>query len=353
MITGPDAVLDALLGQNRVLLTGPVRPDGDSLGACLALSHVLRDAGVQVCTIGDPGVRFRHLPGTERLVRDAAITGEWPVVVVLDGDRHRLMRGARTAWAAARMRGVIDHHRTTYTDGYDLYWVEPAATSTCAMLHASLVRRGWTIAGDLATLLHAGTLFDTGGLRFSNTTADTLRRCADRVEAGVDHTALMATILGRRRWRAVKALGHVLVDARSLHAGRLILARAPLALRRDLELHDDDLEGVVDLLADTAGVEIAALLYERTDGHIKASLRARGNADVCALAKRLTPDRRWAHQGGWSCVSGQPRRSGAHSRPGRVVGAPSRLTRLPPVTQLPVASRLCLGPRGLPSSLPW
>src|SRR5688500_9107906 len=95
-----DAMLDALTRSAPVLLTGPSSPDGDSIGACLALARVLADRGVPATVAGIPPHRYRWMPGADTMVPETRL-GDYAAVVVLDGDRFRLHPevGARFARA--------------------------------------------------------------------------------------------------------------------------------------------------------------------------------------------------------------------------------------------------------------
>src|SRR5262245_47338942 len=92
MIEAVDRLISLIRGSGRVLLTGPEGPDGDSLGACLALQRILAVAApqVEVTVVGDPGNRYAFLPGAGGMTADAQAP-EADGVVILDGDRRRLL----------------------------------------------------------------------------------------------------------------------------------------------------------------------------------------------------------------------------------------------------------------------
>jgi nanoRNase/pAp phosphatase (c-di-AMP/oligoRNAs hydrolase) len=77
------ALYTALAGAKRVLLTGPVGPDGDSLGACLALQRVLARDGVASDVAGLPGYRFDFMPGADTILDDNDVRPVYDAVVVL------------------------------------------------------------------------------------------------------------------------------------------------------------------------------------------------------------------------------------------------------------------------------
>jgi phosphoesterase RecJ-like protein len=270
----------------RVLLTGPTGPDGDSLGACLALQRALRRLGVDADVAGTAPYRYAWLPGANSMVPDEQVGPSYGAVVILDGDRHRLPRPVEEAFAAAPVRAIVDHHQSTRPDGYTHAWIDPAAESTCGMLLGAFAPDEWDVPldADLATLLYAGLVFDTGGFRYSNTTPQTHRAAARLLAAGVDHVAVCARMFAERRAEGVLATGEILSSARWLHGGALCVSRVTSELQRRLELVEGDLEGVVDALVHAIGTHVAALLIERADGSVRVSLRSRGNVDVAAVA---------------------------------------------------------------------
>lgn len=280
-------LLDALRDARRVLLTGPVGPDGDSIGACLALQRVLEAREIEVLVVGSPGPRYAWMPGAERMVADAP--DGWPAVVVLDGDRHRLTPTVARAFAAAGIRGLVDHHASTRADGYTHAWLAPQIESACGMLLRAFRAWGLPIDRVLAEQLYVGMVFDTGGFRHPNTTPETLRLAADLLATGIDHAGIAARVLAERSPAALRAMGTVLVEARFALAGRLVVGVASIDLQRSLHLVEGDLEGVVDALLHTVGTDVAALLVERADGTVKYSLRSRGAVDVAHVAAALAP----------------------------------------------------------------
>jgi len=283
------ALFDALLAANRVLLTGPVEPDGDSLGACLALQRVLRRHGIQTDVCGMPAERYAWMPDIGGVIEDDRVFPQYDIVVVLDGDRHRLVPSVAAAFAASPVKAIIDHHASTRSDGYAHAWIEPTATSTTEMLYGFLVERGEAIDPALATLLYTGAIFDTGGFRYSNTTPATHRMAAELMTQGIDFSGICTRILMERSQAGLRCAGHVFTQTRFYADGEIAIGRVSLADRERFGLVPGDLEGVVDSLVHTQGVEVAVLLIQRSPEVVKASLRSRGRVDVGQIAQGLAP----------------------------------------------------------------
>ncbi len=283
-----ESLLERVREGGPVLLTGPEGPDGDSIGACLALQRLLavRAPGVRVDVAGVPGHRYAWLPGADAMIPDSAV-GAYAGVVVLDGDKKRLYPGVARSFEGAAWRGIVDHHRSTELDGYEVALFDPAAESTCGMVHA--LSKAWAVPLDaaLATLLYVGIIFDTGGFRYSNTQASTHRVAAELLDTGIDHARIMLKVLVERRPAAVRLLARLLQDATFLVNGRLALTTCTRAMLAELDADDGDLEGVVDVLQHIEGVDLAVVVVERDAARVKLSLRSSGRVDVAALARSL------------------------------------------------------------------
>lgn len=279
-----------LEGAQRVLLTGPVDPDGDSIGACLALSQMVqqRFPTVQVQVAGDPGFRYARLPGADGMIPDAQVGLDHDLVVVMDGDKDRLHPQVEAAFKAAGARVIVDHHRTTGTDGYDLAILEPQAESTCGMVLRILDAWGLSLDAAIAANLYTGLIFDTGGFRYTNTSAQTLRDAARMLETGIDHAQLSINTLMERRAQGMRLNARVLDTAEFSLGGELLCGVVTLALLSELGATRADVEGIVDAMVYVAGVQVAVLFIERGPGAIKLSFRSRGRVDVAAVARSLT-----------------------------------------------------------------
>lgn len=286
-----DSLGRALRAAQRVLLTGPIDPDGDSIGACLALARGLRRRypSLTVHVAGDPGYRYAWLAGAEGMLPDDAVTPDYDLVVVMDGDRHRLEPPVAGAFAAARVTVIIDHHGSTGADGYDLHLLDPTAASTCQMVYPLLRLWGVPIDKELAELLYTGIIFDTGGFRHSNASPATHRLAARLLELGIDHASICIRVLSERSPSGLSLLGDVLQRAELRAGGGVAVGAVRRATFDALGAAPEDLEGIVDALLHQRGVEVACLFIERAPGRVKLSLRSRKTVDVAAIAGQLGP----------------------------------------------------------------
>lgn len=277
-------------GARRVLLTGPEGPDGDSIGACLALARCLRRLGVErVDVAGVPSYRYRWMKGAEDMLPDEEIGGDYDLAVVLDGDAQRLTPPVEAAWARAGSRAIVDHHGTTSPEGYDVALIDRDSASTCEMILRIMDAWGLALDPVQARLLYVGILFDTGGFRHSNTTVETLSVASRLLSQGINHSAITTRVLLERRPNAMRLQGRILETASFFGGGAVLVGTLPLSLAEELELVSGDLEGIVDSLIYVRGVEIAVLVVERGPRQVKLSLRSRGMVDVARLARELHP----------------------------------------------------------------
>ena len=125
----PDPVVERLRGARRVLAVGHENPDADTLGASLAIVHIVEALGgtADPVTSDPPPPLYDFLTGVERVQSDPDPTADYDLVVISDcGSLERVGTvGVRHADLFARVpRIVIDHHASNQVEG-DADWVDP------------------------------------------------------------------------------------------------------------------------------------------------------------------------------------------------------------------------------------
>jgi phosphoesterase RecJ-like protein len=283
----------ALANGGRVCLTTHVNPDGDGLGSEVGLVHLLRARGV-TATIANPTPtpeRFdfllRDLPGVDRSAEAVKELRRADTIVVLDiSDLGRLGMLAKSV----RERGVpvacIDHHVSPGTLPDGPRYVDPGAAATGELIVELALANGWPLSPEAARALYVAILTDTGGFRFSNTRARTLRTAAELLDQGIDPEAIYLDVYagapeGRVRLLA-EVLGTLVVEA---DVGLAWVTVPPGSLERH-GVGSDDLDGVVEHARSIKDVRLALLFREISQGRIKVSLRAVGEVDVARFARR-------------------------------------------------------------------
>jgi len=292
---------DRVQHKKRILLSGPVRPDEDSVGACLALARGIRFiSSAHVDVAGDLLHEFSWLPETDTAVPDAEVTSDYDMVIVLDGDKTRLVRNVDNAFAAAQTKGIVDHHISTDINGYDIVLLDPTAASTCDLVYEILLSWNCPLDADTACLLYAGLVYDTGGFRYLNTTPTTHIFASELLKTGFDHAYVNVKVLSERTRSGLRVMSHLLTHTEFLADGKVALGSLSLDDFERLGGQKGDTVGIIDALLFTQGVIVACIINEKSRGidgsqpAVSISLRSRSNTDpeidVSQLAQKMNPN---------------------------------------------------------------
>jgi phosphoesterase RecJ-like protein len=118
-----------------------------------------------------------------------------------------------------------------------------------------------------------GTMSDTGGMRFPNTTADTFRLADWLMQQGADHDDVTRALFFCDTLGYVRLTGHVINNLKMAFDGRL----AYFILERDtldsFGVPNADSEDLIDTIRGIRGVDVACRMQE-VDGAIRFSLRS-------------------------------------------------------------------------------
>jgi phosphoesterase RecJ-like protein len=286
-IAATEEVVAELRKRPAFVMVSHVKPDGDTLGAGLALGLALKKLGKRVHYFQqDPVPRnLRFLPDTQYVSRE--IPADLPPDTLwVFGDMSNTARAGEFLPKIDRANILdIDHHLgNDYFGALNYVLTHECSTGTCVM---HLLRGlGVKLDKDIATCLLTTIMTDTGGFMHSNTTPDVLRVSAELMELGANKEQITEEIFANKRLAALKLLGRALTEGKVGHDGRYIWSYVDEAMLAECNADGEDTEEIVNHLRSVEGVEVAAL-FKAYDGDIRVSLRSNGRVNVQAAAARL------------------------------------------------------------------
>ncbi|GAC1659528.1 MAG: bifunctional oligoribonuclease/PAP phosphatase NrnA [Vulcanimicrobiaceae bacterium] len=282
-----DEVVAELKRREAFVMVSHVKPDGDTLGAGLALGIALKRMGKRVHYFQqDPVPRnLRFLPDSDEVSR--IIPADLPKDALwVFGDMSDTGRAGEFLPPLDRENILdIDHHLGNTRFGAFNYVLETeCSTGTCVvrLLRAMNVK----IDRDIATCILTTIMTDTGGFMHSNTTPEVLNLSAEMMLAGADKEQITEEIFANKRYAAIKLLGRALEEAKLEHDGRYCWSYVDEAMLAQCRADGEDTEEIIGHLRSVEGVEAAAL-FKNYDGDIRVSLRSSGRVNVQAAAARL------------------------------------------------------------------
>ncbi len=278
----PETVLSAFRNEEGFLLAAHISPDGDAVGSCLALGAALQSMGKKAIVYSRDAVpqQYRFMPGNERIISDLE---DVPVsdltLVLLDcnaperaGLEHVAFRGSI----------IIDHHETEKDFG-DVRWVNPGAAATGLMVYFLLKDLGATIAEEIAFNLYTAIAVDTGTFRYSNTSGEVLRVCAELVDHGVNPGLVSETLY--ESWERKRfALLVETLNTLEIKDG-VAVAHVTNDMFKKTDTVPEDTETFSDFPRRIDEVKISALFRELKGGEWKASLRSKRDVNVARIAE--------------------------------------------------------------------
>ena len=282
-----EEVVAELRRRSSFMFVSHVKPDGDTLGAGLALGLALKGIGKRVGYFQQDAVprNLRYLADSDLCSRE--IPKDLPADTLwVFGDMSDTSRAGEYLPAIDRVNVLnIDHHLGNSRFGALNYVLETeASTGTCVMhlLRALEV----PITPDIATALLTTIMTDTGAFMHTNTTASVLKLSAELMEHGADKPLITEEIFANKRFAAITILGLALSKAKVENDGRYCYTYVDQAMLDACGADGEDTEEIVQHLRSVEGVEAAAL-FKDYDGAVRVSLRSSGKINVMQAAASL------------------------------------------------------------------
>ena len=278
--------IDQLIGNAKTIgIAGHVRPDGDAIGSSLGMYLYLKknypETRVDVF-LEKVLPELTFISGSDKVKTDFATDVEsYDLFIVVDCSKDRT-GDAEKFFGAAKRTINIDHHISNPGTGDDIYIV-PDASSACELVYDTLDPS--KIDVEIAKALYTGMVTDTGVFKYNNTSPKTMRVVAELISYGFDFGALIDHVFYEKTYVQNQILGRALLESILLMDGRCIVSVVSKQTMEFYGVESNDLDGIVNQLLLTIGVDCAIFMYELAPLEYKVSLRSNGAVNVSEVAQ--------------------------------------------------------------------
>ncbi len=287
-----------LADPKKIVLVSHKNPDGDTLGAAVAMYHYLKAKGHEVAAVVPnpfpafyrwmPGIEQMHVfEGNVRFVR--SLIEQADVIFGLDfNSMDRTGNLAPELQKAGAVKIMIDHHLSP-SDEFDFVFSETNTSSTGELVYEFIndLNDIESLSLNEALALYTCIMTDTGSFSFSCNRPRTYEIIADLVRRGVDAAKVHKLVYDTFSENRLRLLGFALSSRMevwsSLHTAVIHLNKADLS-RFNFQVGDT--EGVVNYPLSMASINLAILMTEK-DELIRLSFRSKGSFDVNQLARKF------------------------------------------------------------------
>ncbi|RMD87733.1 MAG: bifunctional oligoribonuclease/PAP phosphatase NrnA [Candidatus Dadabacteria bacterium] len=262
-----------LKNQQKVAILCHYNPDGDAVGASLALRLALKALGVDVALFNQSKIpkRFYFLSGAEEFQQSLS-SDSFDCCIVCDCGELERIGESFVEFANGLDIVNIDHHHSNEQFG-SFNLVDPTASSTSIIAYNLIDALGVEITPDIATCLLVGLTTDTGSFRFPNTDPTTFRAAADLMEKGADLSEICRNVYESKSLASVKLWAEALGNVQFQFDGKVaeLVVSKEMLDRYGASL--DDVEGLVEEGRNIENVDIS-VLYKQDEGLWRVSLRS-------------------------------------------------------------------------------
>lgn len=276
-------LLQECSGAVSVGIGGHIRPDGDCVGSCMALSmylkKVLPEAEI-VVYLEESAKAYHHISGVEDIDCSFTAKAHYDVFFCLDTTPERL-GDAQPLYAGASKKINIDHHVTNPGCG-DINYIRPEIGSCAELIYNMIPKEA--LDDDIAKAIYIGMIHDTGVFQFSNTVPSTLLAAATLIQYDIDFANLIQESFYEKSYKQTKIMADVVQRSRMYLDGRCLAGIMTMEDMTRHQAHVHDLSGIINRLKSVRGVDCAVFMYEIEKDLYKVSLRTSDKLDATKIA---------------------------------------------------------------------
>lgn len=280
-------ISELFLSSENIIIICHINPDGDSIGAQLALYQYFKSTGKNVTLLAPNNLQefLKWMDGSDEInifIKDRKngriLINKADLIIMVDFNQPGRLGEAEEFVVASHAKKIIIDHHLDPVDFADIIISDPTKCSTSELVHEIItsINGGTFMNKSYAEALYVGIISDTGNFEHGTYSSRTFRIVADLLDAGIVKENIINLIYNnfssdRLRLQGF-ALNQRMVVLPEFKSAYIYLSKKDL---KDYNHVKGDTEGFVNMPLSIKGIYFAALLIEK-DNFIKLSFRSKG-----------------------------------------------------------------------------
>lgn len=292
-------IKNLLSEKKEIVIIVHYNPDGDAIGASLALMMYLQQNGHNVQIVApNPYPDFLEWLHNSKSILLATSKQELCMEKIKSADiifctdfNHPSRAGTlQKALETSKAEKILIDHHINPDNFFKIMYSEPEFTSsTCELIYNFIVKfmdGKKFINKHIAECLYVGIITDTGSLSYSCNNESTYHILGDLIQYGIDGETIHRKVYDTYSESRIRLLGHCLVERLCVFdefaTSYIYLTKEDLT---NYNYKQGDTEGIVNYGLSMNTVRFTALFSERDD-RIRISFRSKGDFDVNDFAAK-------------------------------------------------------------------
>lgn len=274
---------------SSVLLFAHSSPDGDTVGANLALREYIKNLGKQVdIACYDPFPEYLRPLSEEHFINPANLDlSKYNLLIACDSVERGFQKIVPQI-GDNQVVALLDHH-PDITMQKDINIIEAGYSSVCEIVYDFFVFNKIDIARPMANFLMLGILGDTGSFQHSNTTPKVMEIASNLLKHGASISKIIDVAFANKNISTLKLWGKAFEKAKINLENGMIMSVLTQEDLKECHAGTEDIAQVASILNTVPGTKFSLILSERDDGIIKGSLRSEEykGVDVSKIAAQF------------------------------------------------------------------
>ncbi|MDO9634521.1 MAG: DHH family phosphoesterase [Paludibacter sp.] len=272
---------------DKIAIVVHVGPDGDAMGASLAMWHYLMTQGktpVVVVPTAFPDF-YAWMPGAEKVLvfenepeKATEQLQDAELILALDFNVPKRMGDMSEVVINSMAKKIIIDHHLHPGDFAEIVISYPEISSTSELVFRLICRMGHfsKINQACAECIYTGMMSDTGGFTYNSNDQEIYIIIAELIKIGVDKDDIYRKVFNTYSEHRLRLMGYCLYQKMKVYPEyKAALITLTATEMQQFSFINGDSEGFVNIPLSIAGVDFSVFMREDLD-KVKISLRSQG-----------------------------------------------------------------------------